>query len=614
MMVLFLANGVSKRGDNYEGLHAIDHVVVGVYFAVMLGLGYFFSRRQKDTDEYFLAGRNMHWFAVGLSIIATLLSTISYLATPGEMIKNGVGALGGIFAHPLIFLVGALVLLPFLMSLRVTSVYEYLENRFDLNTRLFGASLFVLIRLAWMGMIVFTASRALAKMSGVPVWAVVLGVGVIAIVYTTLGGLRAVIWTDVAQFTILFGGGVFTILYVAIATGTGPLSWWQDATGVERVAQPIFSLDPFERVTIVGMAIQAFFWWVCTAGSDQVALQRFFSTPSRKAAQRSFACNLVADASLTVLLGLTGIALYSYYKAHLPDTADQVFPHFIAHALPRGVAGLVVAALFSAAMSSLDSGMNSVSTVVTADFYRRLRKAAPKTEQELVLARIATVATGLVAITICGLLFLIPEAKRGNLLDLTNQVSSFIVGGLGGLFFIAIFLRRCIGPVAIAGTVIGMLVGFYMAQAHWFQDPPAYYLSVQKGPDLVGQRWLLSHETVNAIGSDPTVNSFVLPGEGVARRHAEIHWTGKGWRLVNVDQWEKTVVGSRPVTSPVELKAAQVIAVGPYKLAVHRKMISWMWIIPASCVITFVTAAVVTLLLNTFLPETRGPKFDRKGC
>lgn len=477
-MQCYLAATASGVENRYDALTSLDYTAITLYFIFMMGMGYYFSRRQHSTEEYFVAGRNMPWWAVGISIFATLLSTITYLAVPGEMIKHGVAALANMLAFPLIFVVVGFIIIPYFMRMRATSAYEYLEKRFDISTRLFAAVLFALIRLSWMGIVVFTASRALAKIANIKpdyVWLVALAVGIIAIVYTTMGGVRAVIWTDVVQFIILMGGAIFTVIFVAIATGEGPGVWWENATATavgtteDRSNQPLWSWDPFERLTYGGAMIQMFFWWVCTASSDQVAIQRYFSTPSVAAARRAFAANLVAGVTILVLLALCGIALLSYYQGHLPDTPDQVFPHFIRHGLPRGVAGLVVAALFAAAMSSLDSGMNSISTVATVDFYHRFCKTKPDPKTELFVARLITFVAGCVSVAICVMLAAISEEKRGNITDVTNNLNTFIVGGLGGLFFIAIFQRRCTGPQAIASAMLGMMVGLVLGWGHYWE-------------------------------------------------------------------------------------------------------------------------------------------------
>ena len=316
----------------------------------------------------------MPWFAVGLSLLASILSTITYLSTPGEIIKNGLGANARLLSYPLVFLVVGYLVVPFYMRLQVTTAYEHLEKQFDLATRLFGASIFILVRLAWMGTIVFTAAGALATISGLSFTTVVLGVAAVGTIYTTLGGMRAVIWTDVVQFFILFAGALFTILYVVYDAGTGPVTWWNHTTAAEMEPQPIFSLDPTVRLSWVGMINWVLFWWICTAGGDQVAVQRYLSTDSVTSARRSFACTLTASRRCCCVS--VGWHSTPTIRPSSPLIRTASFPTSFATFSRGGLAGLVVAALFSAAMSSLDSGINSVSSVVVTDYYRRLRRAA----------------------------------------------------------------------------------------------------------------------------------------------------------------------------------------------------------------------------------------------
>jgi SSS family solute:Na+ symporter len=579
----------------FDGLALIDYAVVAVYFAGMLTLGWWFSGRQRSSEEYFLAGRRMPWIVAGISLFATLLSTISYLSLPGEMIKHGAIAIyGGMFAYPFVFLIIGFVMIPYLMRLHVTSVYEFLEARFDLTTRLLAASLFILLRLAWMGLILFTASGAMAAMTGLGFVHVVVGVAAIGILYTAMGGIRAVIWTDVAQFVILVGGAVFCIVYVAAATGTGPISWWENATVEERPYQPAFSLDPFERVTTFTIALSAMFWWICTCGSDQVAIQRYFSTPSAPAARKSLACNLVADACLTVLLIGCGLALLSFYRSGLPAEADRVFPHFIAHELPRGVAGLVVAALFAAAMSSLDSGINSISTVVTIDFYQRLAKKAAHSDRLVSVARVVTVVAGLAAVCICFLVDGIPEAKRGNLLDITNRISTFIVGGLGGLFLLAVLVKRCTGPIAVVSVCVGMACGLVIAMGHWFVYEPRPYLVVRGGPDLVGEHWVLDRDEPVVVGSSPGHGGVQLVGEGIRQHQVVITRNGTQWELRqrvgdSTDDPIVYVEGSTPL-----VPGQSIIEIGPYKLALELRALSFTLVIATSCMVTFAMGSLIT--------------------
>ena len=208
-------------------LHTLDFVVITLYFVGLLGIGFFFAGRQKDKESYFLGNRKMPWFLVGISVVATLLSTVTYLAVPGEMIRYGVGFSTGLLAFILIIPFVNRIIIPFLMNLSVTSVYEYIEERFSLQTRILAASAFILSRLIWSGLIIYMASFAIAAMTGWNKPLVILFIGLITTVYTSAGGITAVMWSDFALFVILLGGAIFVPVYIAISTDAGPLVWWE---------------------------------------------------------------------------------------------------------------------------------------------------------------------------------------------------------------------------------------------------------------------------------------------------------------------------------------------------------------------------------------------------
>ena len=295
-----------------EGLTALDYAAVGGYLLVTLAIVVWSLRRQSSIEDFFLGGRRMPWMAVGLSLMATLMSTISYLGVPGEMIKHGVALFIGQLSIPLSMTVVLLLWVPFFMRLRLTSAYEYLERRFNYAARLLGGGLFLLLRLGWMSLVMYTASLALAEMMrsvlpadavdplaawlsdgagsevAPPLWRetflfwVIGVVGLAATVYTALGGIRAVIWTDVLQFLMLFGGTWFILGYVLWTTGTGPTHWWATVTAntPKHTNPQLFSFDVTTRVTVFTAIVSMFFWTICTHGSDQVVLQRYFSTSS----------------------------------------------------------------------------------------------------------------------------------------------------------------------------------------------------------------------------------------------------------------------------------------------------------------------------------------------
>ena len=591
-MTLLLLETSQGRMDRFEGLQTIDYVVIAVYFAGVLALGYYFSKRQHSANEYFLAGRGMPWFIVGLSMYASLLSTIAYLSEPGEFIKNGPGVWGRQIHVPFSLTLAILVLIPFFMRRHLTSAYEYLEESYGLRTRLFASALFLVIRLSMMGMIVYTAAIAMSKIAEVPFVWVVLGVGIIAIVYTTLGGIRAVMWTDLVQFIILFAGLLFTIGFVFVDTGTGPTTWFQDVMAADREPQPFFRLDPYVRVSVLGMAIYAFFWWVSTCGSDQLVIQRYLAAGSLAGARRSLLSNQAADVCVGLLLGLGGMALYSYYKAQLPGTPDEVFPHFIAHGLPRGLSGLVVAALFSTAMAALDSSMHGIATVLTVDFVGRLRKEALSQTGQLRLARIFTVAAGIYAVVFCLYLNTIPEGSRGNFFDMTTRIIGYVIGALGGLFVAAFFKLRTSGTSMVISGFLGLVVGFYLSLGHWFQEHPDIFLYVKQEGEMV--RWEPLRKASNPIGSNSSLSRFILTGDGVAPHHATIQLTESGWQI-EPGESEATVLLNQRAVSGAEILPDDVVELGSQQLLIRLKAVSWMWPLPVAFLVTLLSAAAFSL-------------------
>src|SRR5579863_2100100 len=373
-----------------SGLETLDYAAICLYMLGTFGISLWFGRKQKTVDDFFVGGRHMPWFAVGLSIMATLFSTLSYLGAPGEMIKNGVGMALGTLAVPFSLLVVFYFWIPFFMRLKLTSAYEYLERRFSYAERLIGAVLFVLLRLGWMSMVIFAASTALdgvkgddtAWLPGNDIYWWIAFVGIFAAIYTSVGGIQAMIWTDVLQCFLLLAGVLMVIGAVILKDHTGPLDWWQTAAihAPKHTSPPLFSTDVMVRNTIVWMLVGNFFWTICTHGSDQVVLQRYFSTPSLKAARKSYLTNVFVDLSMTILLALTGLALLAYYLRHgdrLPEgwtaikPADKLFPHFLGHELPAGCAGLIISAFICDAMQTLESGVNAITAVVTNDFVPR---------------------------------------------------------------------------------------------------------------------------------------------------------------------------------------------------------------------------------------------------
>lgn len=449
---------------------AIDWIILAVYALSTIGLGWYFGRKQEDTSEYFVGSGAMNPLLIGVSLFATLLSTISYLAIPGEIAGKGPGIMWNYLMYPFVFLVMGFVILPVYMRQRVTSAYELLEDKLGLSIRLLGGGMFLALRLVWMSLLIYLTSKAIATMIGVDdkyIPLIVLVTGVFAITYTSLGGLRAVVITDTLQTLLLYGGALLvigTVTWKMGGFGWFPTQWKSDVWD----EQPFISFDPSTRITIVGSMLSMFLWMVCTSMGDQVSIQRFMSTKDAKTARKAIAMQLTVGLIVGITLGFVGFALLGYFDANqallpeegsLKDQADQLFPHFIAFHLPPVVTGLVVSGLFAAAMSSVDSGVNSITAVVMTDYLDRFGKKPDTETKHLRFARWLAVSIGVIVIA----LSTIVGRVQGNFFEVTNKIVNLLTVPISLLFFFALFIPFANARGVWIGTICSVTVAILIA-------------------------------------------------------------------------------------------------------------------------------------------------------
>ena len=492
-----------------RGLQWLDWMLIALYAAATIGLGWYYSRRQKSTEEYFIGSGAMNPLLIGVSLFATLLSTISYLSMPGEALGKGPVVMAGILAFPLIYAAVGYWLLPIYMKHRVTSAYELLENRLGTSIRLLGATMFITLRLVWMSLLVYLAAKAMTIMLGVgDEWIplIVLVTGFVAVIYTSLGGLRAVVITDLLQTLLLFGGAVLVMVMITIDfRGFG---WFPTQWQTNWDTQPLLPASPKTRVSLLGTIVSGFLWYICTAGGDQTTVQRFMATSDARAARRSFATQLTVGAIVSVTLGLVGFALLSYFERHadslppgmsLKDNADLVFPRYIAFHLPVGVSGLVVAAMFAAAMSSIDSGVNSITAVVTTDYLDRFGIGRKTERGHVRLAQL--LAFGIGAIVVVGSSFM--QHVPGNITAVTQKTTNLLVTPIFALFVFALFIPFA-RPI---GVWIGAICGTATAVVTAFSGPIVQWLAENWGvdPAVFGTEW-----TTRVGQADGAVERFVV--------------------------------------------------------------------------------------------------------
>lgn len=467
------------------GLVAIDWVLIGLYAVLTVALGAYYGRKQKSTQEYFIGNGSMSSFFVGISLFATLLSSISYLSMPGEAAGKGPVNMLTVLALPAVYFFVAYWILPVYMKQRVTSAYELLELKLGVGIRMFGATMFVLLRLVWMSLLIYLSSKALVQMidtetlNGVLVnrfglsaldegeWIQVIAVaaGLVAVIYTSIGGLSAVVMTDFMQTVLLFGGAWLVILSVTWAFGGA--GWFPTGWQEHWDTQPLISFDPRTRVTVVGTVIGFLVWYICTSGGDQTSVQRFMATSDLKGARKALAIQLTAAGFVAITLGCVGFALMSFYSQRpdllpaetLKKSADSLFPQYIAYQLPPGISGLVVAALFAAAMSSIDSGVNSITAVVMSDYLDRFG-LRPKTERNhVILARLLALSIGTIVVIGSAYVGKVP----GNITAVTQKTSNLLTTPIFALFFFALFVPFSRPAGVWAGAFAGILTAVGIA-------------------------------------------------------------------------------------------------------------------------------------------------------
>lgn len=448
-----------------SGFAPIDYLALAAYLAGLVSIGVYFSRKRLTSDDFFLAGGRIAWWAAGLSIYGTQLSSISFMAVPAKIYSTDwvyflLQMTIVMAAFPVVFFY-----LPFFRRVKMTSAYEYLEQRFNLPVRLYASVSFILYQIGRMAIVLFLPAIALSTVTGFDVYACILAMGILATAYTVMGGIEAVIWTDVLQVFVLLGGALLSLVILALNV-EGGLAGIIDA-GMEYDKFHMFNWTWDWTTSAVWVVIVGnFFNNLVPYTSDQAVVQRYFTTRNEKAAAKSIWTNAVLLVPSTLTLFMVGTGLWAFYRSRpelLDPTlpTDSVFPLFIVQQLPAGIAGIVIAAVFAASMSTLDSSLNSVSAAIVTDFYVRFRKSAGD-RQRLRLARLLTAVLGASATATS---IALASFEVGSLWDAFQGMMGLFGGGLAGLFALGIFFRRASGRGALIGAVSSVAI-LYGVQQH----------------------------------------------------------------------------------------------------------------------------------------------------
>ena len=446
----------------------LDIAVLCTYLALMAGTGFYFMRRNRDADAYFKAGGRLPWWVVSLSIYATMFSSITFISVPAMSFSGDMTWFVISFAIPIMALVTVRWYLPFFRRLGLTSAYEYLETRFNLPCRLFASAAFILFMIARTAIVAYLPALAISAVTGIGLNLAIVAVTFVTIIYCTVGGVEAVIWSDFIQSVILIASTAL-ILALLVAGSDGGLAGFV-RSGLDAGKFRVFDLafdwtKPCFWVVFVGGMVAN----LASYTSDQCVVQRYMTTPDERGAAKSILLNGVLSFANSFVFFVMGVALWSFYRAHpgaLPAGVkpDAVLPVFIARELPTGVSGLVLAAVAAATMSTLSSNLNSAASAFTTDFYRRLWKG----QRELLCGKVCTVAVGLFGGA--GALAL-ANADIGNIYDQFQRFLGILTGGLGCLFFMGVFMKRVDGFGATCGLVANYLVCFTLDLGPWSGKP-----------------------------------------------------------------------------------------------------------------------------------------------
>ncbi len=441
----------------------LDYGCLVVYLVGLVLMGFYFSKREKSTNDFFLGGQRIPFWAAGLSLIGTGLSAITYIATPAKAYASDWHRLVMPLLMPLGIFVQIYLMLPFFRRLNVTTAYEYLEYRFNIVIRIFASLSFIILQLGRMGVVLFLPAIALSASTGMNVFMCILFMGILCTIYTVLGGIEAVIWTDVIQVIIFYSCAVMMLITIVFSLEGGVGEFYSISVSNSKfhMINPSWDLT----TTSITVMILATFANVLLPMTDQTIVQRWLTTKDEKNARRAIVTGALIGIPSAVVFFLIGTALFAFYKTN-PEKlnpellTDGIVPWFAVQQLPAGISGLLIAAIFAASMSSMDSSMNSLATAIVTDFYRRF-KTNVSDHHCLVLARWLTVLFGVFG-TSMALLFASTDIK--SLVDLISKYNGLFGGGLAGVFLLGMLTKR----TNLFGSIVGILssaLAVYYVQA-----------------------------------------------------------------------------------------------------------------------------------------------------
>ncbi len=457
-------------------MNALDYIVIAVYLGGLLGFG-FLLRKQSDEGDFFLGGRSMGWFPLTLSTMATQLSAISFISAPafvGFREGGGLKWLTYEFSVPLAMILVMFVISPALYRAGIVSIYQFLENRFGRSTRLIISVAFQVVRAFGTGIMVYAMGIILEAVLGIPFWQSVVVVGVITLIYSTSGGMKAVVYGDAIQMVLIFGGLLLVGWYALSAIGGFDVFWSEvDPARLKVVDVASLGLNG-DEFGLLPMVFGGFVLYASYYGCDQTQAQRILSAKNLGDTRRLLFANGVLRFPLVLLYSFTGliVGVVALNDPELlaqipPDKPDYLMPIFILENLPHGVIGLLMVAILAAAMSSLSSTVNSLAAVTLEDLHE-LGWKGKNPKADVHWARGVSVFWGLVIL----LLSAFGGAIAPTVIEAINKVGSALYGPILAVFLIGMLDKRVRAPGVNVGLITGMALNLYL----WKYQPQIFWM------------------------------------------------------------------------------------------------------------------------------------------
>lgn len=437
-------------------MHIIDIIVFLLFTGGVVAFGCSFFKKKGTSEEFTSAGRSLPGWVVGMSIFATYVSSISYLGYPGKAFSGDWNAFVFSLSIPIASYFAARYFVPFYRSQDSISAYSFLENRFGPWARIYASSCYLLTQIARTGSILYLLALPMNVLLGWNIQTIIIVTSVAIVLYSMLGGMKAVIWTEAIQGIILIGGALVCMFILLFDMPEGPAQTFSIAMEDGK-----FSLGSF------GSSLSESTFWVCLIygvftnlqnyGIEQSYVQRYHTAKNEKEAKFSALFGGYLFIPVSAVFFMIGTGLYAFYKVHpgvLPDGvgADYVFPFFIVNELPVGLTGLLIASIFAAGMSTIATSVTSSSTIILTDYYQRFRKHAGNRERMLVL-KLSSVGVG-----VAGILVAFAFMSVQSALDAWWALASIFSGGMLGLFLLGYISRKARNFDAVLGVVCGVIL------------------------------------------------------------------------------------------------------------------------------------------------------------